>query len=553
MTGRKELGLPKLGVRNLKDQLVKTTLRNVRSQGHTYIELREDGKRLVFFCTLCMAPCYSDSILYHHLNGNLHRKMYAAAKATLLKTNPFPFNDGVNFFHDSTEHGGQCNVSKPDGLMSLASEAEDADREDLAIVCYDEKATSSSSEHTSFQQDVNKIDTCSIVATESDRAEDGQISKSDGGNSVVVVPSVLLKDEASDLAVTHTGFGQITARLHEKDGCPNEISRIWCEWIGKEDLVDSSIASMQEHEFAVVTFSYNYSFGRKGFLDDLKLLFLPSPRSGSEETVDAERKKRESFSDPEDVSKSANNECDSSEEESQVSTNLNSRSLIDGTDDQLISSRISSSKRMRKELRHLKSVAAERSCYICQLKMFPGKDVAALLNRNTGRMACSSRNFTGAFHVFHVSCLIHWILLCELEIYSKKPVAPAVKRKSRRKTGAKNKVVRKTNEIKITGNQAHSLFCPECQGTGMKLLDEKELERPTVPLSEIFRFKIKVSDGYRAWMESPEVVPNSSTGLYFPPQTDHVPEDFVSSLKLICFYRADDTGDEVGEALDFSV
>lgn len=551
MAGKKELGIPKSRSGNLKDQLVYTTLRNVRSQGHTYIELREDGKSLVFFCTLCMKACYSDSILFGHLNGSVHRRMLDAAKATVLKTNPYPFNDGVHFFHDSTGYRGQPPVSKADGVMMLTSDAEDEDEDDLAIVCYNEKEASCPSVHTSLQQDVTN--TRSLVATDYSSADSSQVSKCDDQDTVLLVPSVLVKDEVSDLAVTLIGFGKITARLYEKDGYPNEICRIWCEWTAKEDMVDDSIDSMEEHPFSVVTFSYNYSFGRKGFVDDLKLLFPPDPCSGSEETVDAGKKRKKSISDPEGTGKSVNDECDSIGEEGQSSTNMNPRSLIDGNDDELISSRVSSSKRIRKELRQLQSAVAERSCYICQLKMLPGKDVAALLNRNTGRLACSSRNATGAFHVFHVSCLIHWILLCEMEIYSKKPVTPPVKRKYRRKAGAKNKGVQKNSETKIVGTQAHSLFCPECQGTGMKVYGN-DLERPTVNLSEIYRFKIKLTDGYKAWMESPEVVLNSSTGLYYPPpQIEDGHQDFVSSLKLIRFYRSNDTGDEAGEVGALSV
>ncbi|KAK8670063.1 hypothetical protein V6N13_104827 [Hibiscus sabdariffa] len=53
-----------------------------------YYMLREDGKWFVFFCTLCLASCYSDSMLLDHLKGSLHTDRLAAAEVTLLGTNP---------------------------------------------------------------------------------------------------------------------------------------------------------------------------------------------------------------------------------------------------------------------------------------------------------------------------------------------------------------------------------------------------------------------------------------------------------------------------------
>ncbi|GJR54906.1 probable UDP-forming cellulose synthase A catalytic subunit 8 [Tanacetum coccineum] len=81
------------GVISLKEHLARTTLRNMRLKGHTYIEHRDDYKNVLFFSVLCLSPCYSDSVLHDHLRGNLHKQMYEAAKATFLKRNLFPFND----------------------------------------------------------------------------------------------------------------------------------------------------------------------------------------------------------------------------------------------------------------------------------------------------------------------------------------------------------------------------------------------------------------------------------------------------------------------------
>lgn len=87
-----------------------------------------------------------------------------------------------------------------------------------------------------------------------------------------------------------------------------------------------------------------------------------------------------------------------------------------------------------------------------------------------------------AFHIFHISCLIQWILLCEVEIFAKQSVEPKGKLKPRRKVKGKKRQKPETQH-----NQMYSIYCPECQGTGIGI-DGNELEKPTVPLSEVHYF-----------------------------------------------------------------
>lgn len=85
-----------------------------------------------------------------------------------------------------------------------------------------------------------------------------------------------------------------------------------------------------------------------------------------------------------------------------------------------------------------------------------------------------------AFHVFHISCLVHWVLFCDYEVYTKQlVVAPKVKKRGRRKKG-----VNITEAEKEERKQIYCAFCPECQGTGIDI-DGDELEKPTVSLSEV--------------------------------------------------------------------
>lgn len=92
-----------------------------------------------------------------------------------------------------------------------------------------------------------------------------------------------------------------------------------------------------------------------------------------------------------------------------------------------------------------------------------------------------------AFHLFHTSCLIHWVLLCELEILTNQSNSPKVKRRSRRKTAAKHSEVQNDDEMKALSTVINCVICPECQGTGT-IIDGQE--KPTIPLSKVLHFHL---------------------------------------------------------------
>ncbi|KAM6581730.1 hypothetical protein CsatA_005504 [Cannabis sativa] len=523
------LEVPK--VCNLKDQAKRTILRNVRSQGHTYVELREDGKKFIFFCTLCLAPCHSDSVLFDHLKGNLHNERLSTAKATLLRPNPWPFNDGVVFFDNSIEKGEQMTVTNGNGNQNRLLESQD-NGECLAIVSYDENTENLANKKSRNDHFVHQNEDLDYAVIDSDvnlNSSSENLTES-GDNCAVSIPCVRVGNEITNVKVREVGYGLVAARFQETGSMSEELTRIWCEWLGKNNLVNEGSFIVPEHDFAIVTFSYNnLNLGRMGFLDEVRALLCSSPSSESQNAEGS--KKRKSFSDPEDVSDNVSNHYDSGGEDSSASA-VSSLML----DDQLLQTRFISNKAVRRELRRQRRLASERMCDICQHKMLPGKDVATLMNVKTGRLACSSRNVNGAFHLFHTSCLIHWVLLCELEMLTNQPDSVKVKRRSRRKTAAKNNEIQNDGDMKALRPQIHSVFCPECQGTGA-LIDNHD-EKPTVPLSKMFKYKIKVSDARRAWMKSPEVLKNCSTGFHFPSQSEEKLQEKVKQLKLLRFYGA---------------
>ncbi|CAI9280080.1 unnamed protein product [Lactuca saligna] len=493
------LGFPKSQCcSSLREQLARTTLRNVRLKGHSYVELREDNKKPIFFCVLCLSPCHNDSVLHDHLRGNLHKKNYEAAKSTLLKENPWPFNDGMLFFHTPCNEKSPLLTSNPNLGSNLLLESNE--NNSLAIV------TSNGSPSSLGGDDNMDVD------------ENGYH---------LIVPQVLHKDRLTDLEVRSIGLGKIGVRYYEKDGVRKCISRIWCEWLGDchPNQDDTNTNTTPHHDFAILSFSFNYDMGRKNVLDEM--LFLPS----SELNKENRGKKRKSFSDPEDMSESLSNQCESSGEEYLTSVDSSSRKLVK-YDDNSLKLGIIPSRSVRKELRVHRRVASERVCDICQHKILLGKDVATLLNMKTGRLVCSSRNLNGAFHVFHISCLVHWVLFCEYEVYTKQLVAPKVKKRGRRKKG-----VNITEAEKEERKQIYCAFCPECQGTGIDI-DGDELEKPTVSLSEMFRYKMKASDGHREYRKCPEMLQNCSTGFHFPTQSEETMQENVTPLKMLRFYRA---------------
>lgn len=513
MAGNREVGFPKTTASSLREQLARTTLSRVRARGHPYLELREDGKRFIFFCTLCLSPCYSDTILLDHLRGNLHTERLSAAKATLLKPNPWPFSDGIHFFDASS--GNEEQLAIKDGKESSRFLKFEENSDNLAIVKYVE----------------NLKPGCDTVVDEN-------LSGSDEGSDLVI-PSVRLKEEVSDLKARHVGSGQIAARMYEKKDGSNEISRIWCEWLGKKSSNDEDKVKVLDHDFGVVTFAYDYELGKSGLFDDVKLLLSSSAPALTENDQGGNWKRKRSVSEPEDVSRSLTNQYGLCEEESSKTTCASSNLVLDRYDDQLMHTRFISSKTVRREVRKQKRIAAEKMCDICQQKMLPEKDVATLWNRKTGKLACSSRNVYGAFHVFHTSCLIHWILYCEFEIVRNQTVSTKGGRRSRKKNGTKSNTTGKDGTVNILTNPIVSVFCPDCQGTGVNI-EGDEFEKPLTPLSEMFKYKIKVSEGHRGWMKNPEILENCSTGFHFPSQSGEPVQEKVVPLKLLHFYRPEE-------------
>ncbi|XP_042063374.1 uncharacterized protein LOC121807223 [Salvia splendens] len=500
-----ELDLPKSKAVELEEKSLRTTLRHVQEQGHPYVELREKGKknRLIFFCILCLAPCHGDSCLVNHLKGRRHTERLASARLTLLKPNPWPFNDGMIFFHDHTKEQSK-NVPASDRGKNKSVDVADS----RAKRKYSSNVGPVASTQTSLK-----------IKGNANRDKKSSSSTLDGDKTggILVIPDVMQEGKASDLVVRHIGVGRIGARFREKKvGGISAILRIWCEWLGN---TTENFDRFPNHHFAIVTFSYDYHLGRVGLVDGYDYM-LPSVPYIQPENIRSRRgKKRKLVSDPKNISEALRIQDHSSGKESQSSKSSKSNVLFTRDEDRL--ARIMASKTLRKRLRKEYRYYAERFCEICRTKMLPGKDVAALLNRITGVLVCSSRNRHGIFHVYHISCIIQWILHFEVEF-----------------------AFDNQNEIKMakakkgkTITPICSAFCPECQSTGT-IMKGDELEDTHAPITETTEYKKKLFAAREAWIKSPEMLDNCSIGFRFPQNYAPTYQEIVEQLKVLHFYRA---------------
>lgn len=57
-----------------KENAARVVLQDAWQNGHRCVELRRDGRAIIFFCTLCSTRCYNDATLVDHLRGNQHAR-----------------------------------------------------------------------------------------------------------------------------------------------------------------------------------------------------------------------------------------------------------------------------------------------------------------------------------------------------------------------------------------------------------------------------------------------------------------------------------------------
>ncbi|MED6136212.1 hypothetical protein PIB30_053935 [Stylosanthes scabra] len=504
----------KASILEMKEQLAKRILKRVRSEGHPYVELLKQGNKHIYFCILCHKPCYSDDALYQHLAGKFHTVRLATAKLTLLKPNPWPFNDSLVFFHNSSDADEDDLESRDANRERLLKLIDSDSDKDLSLVKVDEP----------IQADVQ--------------------SSSAEADDAFVIRNLLNGEGRIDIKLKHVGWGKIAARFIENEhNRVTGVRRIWCEWLGQEknNLEQDNLKA----DFALVIFPYDSVLGRAIEVDKPS---LPPYASMSDSEVEGsgsrKRKKKSemssaSLSDSEIEGsggrKRKKRSHDSSTETSKDSTQ---RFSVHQNENLLLTQKILR-KAARKRLRRRKMRAAAKLCNVCYQKMLPGKDVATLLNLETGKLACSTRNtIEGLFHVFHTSCLIFWVLMNETTIIKNRLVPPTRQVLKKKKKGVARD--NRTMEQEEVEQLIKAAFCPECQATGgvTTELDKNGTEPAPFTLEQKFNYQMKSVFGRVGWVLSPEVVENCSVGLHFR-TSELIIQEKLEAIKLLRFYRAE--------------
>lgn len=122
--------------------------------------------------------------------------------------------------------------------------------------------------------------------------------------------------------------------------------------------------------------------------------------------------------------------------------------------------------------------------------------------------------FMQVFHVFHSACLIEWIVFCEAKTWNasctssrklkrRKAVHPNVQAQA---CGANVRHDCFGTETEFTSETG--IFCPECQGTGVKL-EGPQLERPRFRLNQVRQLWLSC---HRSWLKSVKSFSNALEG-----------------------------------------
>lgn len=453
----------------VKEGAARAVLRDAWQHGHESIELRRDGRRLIFFCTLCSTRCYSDAALSDHLNGNQH------SRRALAQSSSPPCSSVLEYSQSSDPQTVHKSGNFGETEQSVNGMNGKAKNDSRAL---------------SVLSDLN----C---------------------NSVGAFPASSLE---------WIGSAEILLKAAQSEPS-RQVKAVWCRWLGRKYEEESDVQARELVEssgYSVVIFPYSDAIGRRGnwkpacMLDDSSSLSREKPQQleyWRKRTKNLELRNRESF-DPLAKDCLSSRLClDSPKKEGEpIPKDLSQRAL-------------------RKALKKQKLDAMERLCFICHQQMLPGKDVAALLNLKAGQMMCSSRNKRGAFHVFHTSCLVDWILLCETKFWIAPPVGS--KGETRRMRGQVNAKQQKGGS-KATAGSNGPMFCPECQGTGAKFHGH-QLEQPRYRLAQVFEWVLELIQARKYWMEHSEQKMNSK-GLLFVLDTDCGSN--VLPLGFVQFYAA---------------
>ncbi|XP_024381715.1 uncharacterized protein [Physcomitrium patens] len=487
----------------MREKLARAVLRDLRQQGHEHVELRRDGVTAVFYCALCGTRCYNDSAIADHLNGKGHARHYESVRAEV--------------------RGLKNNTSK----RSLSYESEEQSFDFLSRWDGEKKSSLASSEDGG-------------VKLEPTSSWSGSESKG----------AVVASTTTSTTSLKWIGSGELFLRS-KATGSPF-VEASWFSWQGMYKSVERSWngkINATRMEYALVVFPYSNGIGRGG---DWSSLSLP----GTKAILTSENKGLRNGRKPGvkvpgatmRLSAQVSREFFVSTETSltpRPKAPLSPLTLTMRTEpSKLVSGEVLEidgepvEKGFEKEgpvtfqkiWKRKQAKNPDRICFICHQRLPPSQDVAALVNVKSGQMICGSRNRRGnlqVFHVFHSACLIEWVAFCEAKTWN---ASLTMSRKLKRRKTVHLNVQRPAygvdggqdwcgTETEFTSET--SIFCPECQGTGIKL-EGSHLERPRFRLNQLYEWVMELIESRKAYMDEQ----GNPLGLLFVKQDKSKPQVF---------------------------
>ncbi|KAG0621677.1 hypothetical protein M758_3G039800 [Ceratodon purpureus] len=506
----------------MREKLARAVLRDLRQQGHEHVELRRDGVTAVFYCSLCGTRCYNDSALGDHLNGKGHaRKSVRDSNGEWQKQTKRAFNDDRE----------SQNLASTTTTTTTVTTAAGRDEWDAGK---NESPSSSSGEcYVKVEPSSSERYSETIFAGESTMS--------------------------STTSLKWIGSGELFLRT-KPTGMPF-VEASWFSWQGmykSADMSWSGNGNAARMEYAVVVFPYSDGIGRGGDWPSLN-------RSQTKATLAAVNKsmlngrKHRVLKVPrmdglrrqvsrEIVVSSETSPCTPRHKAPLLPLTLTIRTKptelasgevleIDGEPAEKGFEKDGPVTTFRKIWKQKQARNLDRICFICHQKLLASQDVAALVNVKTGQMICGSRNRRGVFHVFHSACLIEWIAFCEAKTWN---ASCTMSRKlKRRKTvhpnvqaaGATGRHDWFGTETEFTSETG--IFCPECQGTGVKL-EGPQLERPRFRLNQVYEWVMELIESRKAYMDEH----GNPLGLLFVKPEKPKSQGVVQSQGFIHCYSA---------------
>ncbi|KAL3701040.1 hypothetical protein R1sor_019062 [Riccia sorocarpa] len=444
----------------MKEGAARAVLHEVWLRGHRCVELQRDGRRTIFVCTRCRTRCYSDGALIDHLRGNLHARVTALISSSQNVTSSAerPLLKGEP-------------KEQEDGVRSQGNSSSDA----------------------------------LVVVPQGPTPRDTQILLADSPPT----------GETSKTPLQWIGSGELFFSTRSAGSAPF-VEASWVCWRGKEKAspeTESQSWRTGGIVYAVVMFPYSDMIGRGG---NWKPWFGNSHPSEAEDLMLLEHSKSTDVISPVKLQPAQVASSDG-RNDAPLTDSGQGVVQVDRVDQRTVfTCQDSLGSVRRRGWRRKKPKLLERLCFICHQRMNVGKDVAALLNLQTKQMVCGSRNKRGVFHVYHSSCLIDWISMYEVKIFSG-TLDHGIDR-SRRLSKSRRAIIGQLKKGSVQEGSSSvvegNVFCPECQGTGLKVRGS-QLERPRYRLSQVFDWVLELIQARKAWSENPKGQELSQSGLLF--------------------------------------